>query len=65
MFLFFLFFPKDGEGLWRCEVRNDGKKLKLNFLKKLREKCCIGGLNVNYEIKRRMRWDPCFFLIEV
>lgn len=55
MFLFFLSFPKDGVGLWRCEVRKDGEKLKLNFLNKLRKKCCIGGLNVNYEI--REGWD--------
>lgn len=50
---FLSLFPKDGEALWNFEVRDDAEEQELCTNEVQRE-----GLNVNYEIKRRMKWDP-------
>lgn len=51
---FFLsLFPKDGEALQKFEVKDNAEEQELCRSEIQRE-----GLNVNYEIKRRMKWDP-------
>lgn len=46
-------FPKDKEALQKFEVRDDAEEQELCKSEIQKE-----GLNVNYEINKRMKWDP-------